>query len=264
MRRLAGALSRQTSQAAKGRIAVISAELRRLSTPALFDEVRRLAPRVAVFDCDGTLWSGDAGSGFMRWSIETGLVSPEMVVWIEERYRGYLQGEVSELQICGDMVRMYRGLQVEEMRAAARKFLGEHIELHVFPEMRALVSDLHAAGVEIWAVSSTNDWVIEEGVTRFGIPAARVLAASVESSEGIVGELLRAVPTDEGKVEALRRAGITAPDAVFGNSIHDAAMLAMARQAFAVNPTPALIERSRVEGWPIYFPAAVDPAETLS
>ena len=32
--------------------------------------------------------------------------------------------------------------------------------------------------------------------------------------------------------------GVTAPDAVFGNSVHDAAMLAIARRAFPVNPTP--------------------------
>jgi hypothetical protein len=30
--------------------------------------------KVAVFDCDGTLWSGDSGSGFMVWSQEQGLV----------------------------------------------------------------------------------------------------------------------------------------------------------------------------------------------
>ncbi len=45
-------------------------------------------PRVAVFDCDGTLWSGDAGSAFMRWSIETGLPSREMADWIGGRYEG--------------------------------------------------------------------------------------------------------------------------------------------------------------------------------
>jgi len=65
------------------------------------------------------------------------------------------------------------------------------------------------------------------------------------------------VPTDEGKVTALTAAGITRPDAVFGNSVHDAAMLAIARRAFPVNPTPALAERSSSEGWPIYLPASV-------
>src|SRR5581483_10885329 len=39
------------------------------------DAVLSANPKIAVFDCDGTLWSGDAGYGFMVWSIESGLVS---------------------------------------------------------------------------------------------------------------------------------------------------------------------------------------------
>ena len=103
----------------------------------------------------------------------------------------------------------------------------------------------------------TNDWVIEEGVKRFGIPAKRVLAARVEVKNGIVTDSLLDVPTDEGKVASLDRSGIRKPDAVFGNSVHDAAMLAIARTAFPVNPTSALLERSAQEGWPVYYPASV-------
>jgi phosphoserine phosphatase len=125
--------------------------------------------------------------------------------------------------------------------------------------MLALVEELRGKGADIWAVSSTNNWVIEEGVRRFGIPANRVLAACVEVKDGVVTDVLRDVPTDEGKVAALHRAGVTAPDAVFGNSVHDAAMLAIARQAFPVNPTPALIERSAQESWPVYYPGSVRP-----
>ena len=106
-------------------------------------------------------------------------------------------------------------------------------------------------------MSSTNDWVIEEGVGRFGIPSERVLAARVEVRNGLVTDQIIDVPTDEGKVGALRRVGIKAPDAVFGNSIHDAAMLEIARRAFPVNPTPGLLERSAQERWPVYFPASV-------
>jgi phosphoserine phosphatase len=108
-------------------------------------------------------------------------------------------------------------------------------------------------------VSSTNNWVIEEGMRRFGIPADRVLASCVEVRDGVVTDVIRDVPTDAGKVAALQRVGVSAPDAVFGNSVHDAAMLAIARRAFPVNPTPALVERSSVEGWPVYYPASVRP-----
>ena len=196
----------------------------------------------------------------MKWTIETGLVSREITDWIDARYRGYLRGEVSEVAICGEMVQMYQRLREDEMRRAAKVFFESRIERNIFPEMLALVDELRGEGVEIWVVSSTNNWVIEEGVRRFGIPAGRVLAARVEVRDGVVTDVIRDVPTDEGKVAALARVGVTAPDAVFGNSVHDAAMLAIARRAFPVNPTPELVERSIREGWPIYTPASVTPA----
>jgi len=230
-----------------------------LDTSEFHAAVHALSPAVAVFDCDGTLWSGDAGSSFMHWTIETGLVSREATDWIDARYRGYQRGEVSELAICGEMVQMYQRLREDEMRRAAKVFFESRIERNIFPEMKALVDELRGKGVEIWAVSSTNNWVIEEGVRRFGIPADRVLAACVQVKDGVVTDVIRDVPTDEGKVASLKRAGVTAPDAVFGNSVHDAAMLAIARKAFPVNPTPALVERSAQEGWPVYYPASVRP-----
>jgi phosphoserine phosphatase len=78
-------------------------------------------------------------------------------------------------------------------------------------------------------------------------------------ADGVATERLLDVPTDEGKVASLRRAGIAAPGCVFGNSVHDAAMLAIAGWggAFPVNPTPDLLRRAAVEGWAVYFPASV-------
>ena len=139
-----------------------------LTTADLFARVHELAPRTAVFDCDGTLWSGDAGSSFMDWTIETGLIGPERTAWLQERYEGYRRKEVSEEQICGEMVQVYAGLREAALREAAATFFREHIEPHIFPELQRLVAELQQRGTEIWAVSSTNDWVVEEGVRRFG------------------------------------------------------------------------------------------------
>ena len=230
-----------------------------LTTAEFHARVHALSPKIAVFDCDGTLWSGDAGSSFMRWTMQNGLLAPERVEWLLGRYEGYKQGTVSELAICGEMVQVYRGIAVETLRQAAAEFFRTQIEANIFPEMQELVASLEAAGADIWAVSSTNDWVIEEGVKRFGIPANRVLSARVAAENGVATHTLIDVPTDEGKVTALRGAGIMEPDAVFGNSVHDAAMLAMARGAFPVNPTEALRARSAAEGWAVYFPASVAP-----
>lgn len=227
-------------------------------TPDQFErEVLAVKPRIAVFDCDGTLWTGDAGIGFMNWTMDVGLLSRNSSDWIDSRHRLYRQGDVSELQICGEMVQVYAGLHEDELRRAAAEYFRTHIEPQIFPELTALVTKLQQQGTEIWAVSSTNNWVIEEGVQRFRIPASRVLAACVEVENGIVTSKLIDVPTDEGKAEALRRAGIARPDAVFGNSIHDAAMLEVAGRAFPVNPSPALVDIAATRNWPVFYPAAV-------
>ena len=230
-----------------------------LSTAEFHVAVDELAPQTAVFDCDGTLWSGDAGTGFMRWSIETGLLEREAIDWLDQRYRGYQRGDVSEIDICGEMVQVYQGLRESEVRAAAAEFFRTRIENNIFPEMFALVRQLQARSVQLWAVSSTCDWVVEEGMRRFEIPAERILAARVAVVDGRVTRTLLDVPTDEAKVASLARVGIAQPDAVFGNSIHDAAMLAIARRAFPIDPTPALLQRCAQEGWPVYYPASVAP-----
>ncbi len=223
-------------------------------TPAEFSSaVLDLNPKVAVFDCDGTLWAPDSGSAFMRWSMKSGLLSRDAVDWMDARYRRYLAGEVNELAICGEMVQVYHGLRESELRTAAAEFFPQ-IAPSIFPDLQRLVATLQSRNVAIWAVSSTNNWVVEEGVRLFNIPAHRVLAATVAIEDGIVTDRLVAVPTDELKVTALNNAGISAPDCVFGNSVHDAAMLAIARRAFPVNPSPALIERSAKENWPVFFP----------
>jgi phosphoserine phosphatase len=234
-----------------------------LTSAQFHARVLAVDPKIAVFDCDGTLWSGDAGSAFMHWSFQSGLLSTDATAWLNGRYNAYKRGEVSELAICGEMVQVYRGLPVSRLRQAAADFFRDHIQRNIFPEMLDLVTELQRRGTEIWAVSSTCDWVIEEGVKQFRIPAERVLAASVFCENGNVTDRLRDVPTDEGKVAALARVGITAtinqPDCVFGNSIHDAAMLAIARSAFPVNPSPALAEIAAAKGWPLFYPAGVEP-----
>jgi phosphoserine phosphatase len=69
------------------------------------------------------------------------------------------------------------------------------------------------------------------------------------------------VPTGEGKAVALKRAGLARPDAVFGNSIHDLAMLEIARCAFPVNPSPALLEAARRHGWGYFRPHAAEGSQ---
>jgi phosphoserine phosphatase len=216
--------------------------------------VLKLGPRLAVFDCDGTLWSGDAGEQFFYWEMERGLLPGEVARWARARYEEYRAGRVGEEQMCGEMVTIHAGLPSEMLERAAAEFFADHIASRIFPEMAELTRRLANTGCEGWAISSTNDWVIRAAAPRFGIPAERVIAACVANDTGRCTDRLIRVPTDELKAAAIHELLPRLPDAVFGNSIHDLAMMELARHAFAINPNADLEEIARQRGWTVYHP----------
>jgi HAD superfamily hydrolase (TIGR01490 family) len=219
------------------------------------DSVLAFRPRVAVFDCDGTLWSGDSGADFFYWQIDRGMFPQGVAERAAARYADYKQGKVDETQMCGEMVTINAGNSVQALEEAGEEFFSSIVEKRIFPEMLRLTRELDSIGCEVWAVSSTNDWVVREGVKRFGIPGRRVLAANVHIEDGKITERLIRVPSGPGKATAITEVVKKQVDACFGNSIHDAAMLEVARHAFAVNPNPDLEEIAQEKGWQIYWPS---------
>jgi HAD superfamily phosphoserine phosphatase-like hydrolase len=220
--------------------------------------VLSLKPRIATFDCDGTLWSGDAGEGFFSWELEQGLVSDPIARWARARYTDYKAGNVAEDVMCGEMVTMHAGLREEVVQQACDAYFPQAIGANIFSEMRELVERLRQSGCDIWAVSSSNQWIIRSAMKFFGIPKNRILAAEVEIDNGIITNRLIRVPSGPGKVEALRSVLDSSPDhrpdCAFGNAIWDREMLALSRHPFAINPNPDLKGIAIANGWAVYQP----------
>jgi phosphoserine phosphatase len=226
-------------------------------TTDFMEGVLQLNPQLAVFDCDGTLWAGDAGFGFFDWELTRGLVSNDVVRWARARYQDYLAGMVSEDDMCAEMVTINRGLLVADVIRAAGEFFEAKMVSGFFPEMKDLVLRLHKAGSAVWAVSSTSEWVIQAGMKHFGIPANRILATAVAVKDGKVTDQVIRVPSGKSKPQAIREVIRQIPDAVFGNSIWDADMLEIARHPFVINPTPELLTIAGERKWPVYHPKPV-------
>ncbi len=229
------------------------------SAQSIFIEsVLSLNPRIATFDCDGTLWSGDAGEGFFSWELQEGLVSKEIAMWMVNRYADYKAGRVAEDAMCGEMVTMHRGLQEEVVQQACDKYFAQAIALNIFPEMQELVHRLRATGCDVWAVSSSNQWIIRSGMRSFGIPKDRILSAEVAVENDIITDRLIRVPSGPGKPEAIRSVLKSSPDqrpdCAFGNAIWDREMLALSKHPFAINPNPNLKEIATANGWTVYQP----------
>jgi phosphoserine phosphatase len=92
---------------------------------------------------------------------------------------------------------------------------------------------------------------------HFGIDERKILAAAVKIENGRITDQLIRVPSGEGKPRAIREVIKKDPDAAFGNSRWDAAMLAIARHGFAVNPNPDLENVAQARGWTVYWPIAM-------
>ncbi|HZQ21266.1 MAG TPA: haloacid dehalogenase-like hydrolase [Terriglobales bacterium] len=223
---------------------------------AFLDSVLALHPQIAAFDCDGTLWSGDAGEGFFSWELNQGLVSDQIARWARPRYAEYRAGNVPEEVMCGEMVTMHRGLREAEVQAAAARYFDGLFVKNIFPEMRELVKRLQEQGCDVWAVSSTNEWVIRAGMRHFGIAEQRIIAAAGEIADGVITDCLLRVPSGPGKPQAIQELIGRQPDIAFGNSIWDADMLRMAAHAFAINANPDLKAIAEQNAWRIYQPNA--------
>src|SRR5579864_4217683 len=226
----------------------------------LTESILRLRPTLAVFDCDGTLWSGDAGERFFDWELRHGVFQPDVVHWARARYADYKAGKVSEDDMCGEMVTMHKGLKETEILLLSKQFFEENFLQNIFPEMRRLIFELQTSGSDVWAVSSTNEWVIREAMQHFGIPREKVLAAAVEIENGIITDRLIRVPSGIGKPKAILEVIGRPPDTAFGNSRWDTEMLQIARYPVAVNPNADLEEVARQRGWTVYWPAGTGPA----
>ena len=170
------------------------------------------------------------------------------------RYVEYKAGRVSEDEMCGEMVTMHKGITEAAMMQAAADFMTHAFPGKIFAEMQELVRRLRENGCEIWAVSSSNEWVIRTGMKAFGISEGRILATKVELENGVVTDRLVRIPSGPGKPKALREVVRKGIDAAFGNSRWDADMLAIAKYGFAVNPNSDLEAAARQRGWTIYFP----------
>ena len=219
-------------------------------------------PKVAVFDCDGTLWSGDAGYGFMAWSLEQGLVSRSTRTGSTRGIALIARADVSEVAICGEMVQMYAGLR-DGSCAMPRRGMWMSLCAGAFSRRWSRWLP-RCARPGIGALGGELDESLggRRGLRDFEIPEERILAAEVRVEGRNHHERDCRCADGRGEGDALKRVGLPKPDAVFGNSIHDLAMLEMARCAFPVNPSPALLEAAAKRGWGYFRPKAAEGVES--
>ncbi len=94
-----------------------------LAAQEFIDSVLALKPRIAVFDCDGTLWSGDSGADFFYWQLDRRMFPESVAKWAIDRYADYKRGNVDETTMCGEMVTINNGIPETRSSGRGRRIL---------------------------------------------------------------------------------------------------------------------------------------------
>ena len=206
-----------------------------------------------AFDADGTLWSGDVGEELLLQLANEGRLpaySDARGVYAE--YERRVTADVADGFAFAAAA--LAGWREEALQTYCNEHFERSFEPRVFPYVRDVLKRLDAAGVEVWIVSASPVWPVRAGARALGIDPARVIGVECRVRDGVItGEVLRPVPTLQGKPAQLQARGVAVAVAA-GNSVLDLPMLEAAAAAFVVGPAGRasdIISIAKRRGWPV-------------
>lgn len=211
---------------------------------------RQGAQVAAVFDADGTVWSGDIGEEVLKVLVDNGrLLSPPPRPF--ERYLQLFQDDPPRaFAYC---VEVMQGLAIADVARWSDELYQQRFAACVFPDVRAALGQLTSAGVRVHLVSASNAVTVRSAAQALGLDPSLVLAVEGEVADGrYTGNVLEPVTSNHGKVQAIQARIADRPAIAFGNSLFDREMLEHAQQAVMVAPAgvnSAAVELARAEGW---------------
>lgn len=111
---------------------------------------------------------------------------------------------------------LLQGFGEEELRSLSARVLEQE---SVVPELESLARALAAAGFDVWALSSSNQWTAQAAAVPRGVHPSRVLGVRCRTRNGVLlPELMDPVPVDIGEAEALTRALGRGPELAVGGA----------------------------------------------
>ncbi len=213
--------------------------------------------KLALFDLDNTLLSGDSDFEWSQFLIEQGVLDREL--FEARNHAFYEQYKAGTLDI-----HEFLDFQLKPLARHARKVLdGWHEEFmrsKVRPMMgqpaRELVARHREAGDVCVIITATNSFVTTPIAREFGVP--HLIGTDPEQINGEFTGNVSGIPSfREGKVARLeawmaeRGWGWDsfADTTFYSDSLNDLPLLSKVRTPVAVDPDPTLLEHARQQGW---------------
>lgn len=215
--------------------------------------------RLALFDLDHTLLTGDSDVLWCEFLMDNGLLDrAEFEPRNDDMARRYGEGSVSAADFCDFYVSTLAGRTLAEWRPWCERFLSEVVAPRVPASAHALVDTHRACGDRLVMTTATNRVLTE--LTARHLRIDDLLATEVEVVDGrCTGRTRGVLNMREGKVTRLHtwlgEQGLPADalsDAVFySDSSNDLPLLQSVRNPVLVDPDARLRQHGLAAGWPV-------------
>ena len=172
---------------------------------------------IAAFDADGTLWHNDVSYIFFKhYYAQEKSLWKEFYQIQEKSYREALFWLATRLE----------GQRFETFKKDCRELM-----VHSSPQkielQEKVISFLQKEGVEIFVVTGSIEWIVEEAALSYGIPRSHVLGIKTKVEKGVITSQLDGFLTwEEGKRDSVMEATVgKRPFLCAGNTLGDLELL---------------------------------------
>jgi HAD superfamily hydrolase (TIGR01490 family) len=214
--------------------------------------------RLALFDLDHTLLSGDSDVLWCEFLIAQGRYGPDLRERSADIAARYTAGTVIPSHYCNFYAATLTGMDEATLRPLRERFLREWIEPRIPDEARALLARRRAAGDALLLSTATNRAISELTARSLGVD--HYLCTELEMASGrYTGRTVGTPNMRTGKVERMRAwlddQGLSdrvLRDATFySDSINDLALLSAVGHPVVVDPDARLESTALRKGWAI-------------
>ena len=208
----------------------------------------------AFFDLDRTLVAGFSVAHFVRDGVQTGAISPTVLLQTLLTVARFQLGQVGFSSFVMGTAGMLRGRTEAEAEEVAERIFADVLAGDVYPESRALVQAHLRKGHTLAIVSSATRFQVEPLARDLGIP--HVLCTKLEVLDGqFSGGIIRPTCYGPGKASAVHALqaehGLDLERSYFYTDSHeDMPLLEIVGNPRPLNPNSRLSAIAAARGWP--------------
>jgi len=215
--------------------------------------------RLALFDLDNTLLTGDSDYEWGQFLVDHGVLDRAVYEAQNRAYFDqYVAGTLDIHEYLGFALRPLAEHGASELERWHAEFMRLRIAPMITPAARALVRGHLAAGDLCGIVTATNSFVTAPIAREFGVP--HLIATEPETRDGrFTGRVAGTPCFRDGKVRRVeewlaglqRRLQDFAESVFYSDSHNDLPLLERVSRPVAVDPDAALAAEARRRGWAV-------------